>query len=930
MGALLTGFFLIRTIGLFLTNGVAALINLLIAGVALLLSRKRRVAKESAIRIQFSAVTPSQADYSPFTILLVPFLMGISGFAALGYEVVLTRSLAFFMGSSTHALSIMLATFLAGIALGSFLAARFSDRLREPLSFLGWTTWGTGFTALLSVTILTQFFFHLTPSDPLGWVLPIGKKMIYSSLIMILPTFLSGIAIPLAVRIVHTHFEVGRSVGDVFGLYTLGGVLGSLFTGFLLIPVLGIQKGITLLIFLHFFTGLLLVALSPGKGGKKRWGTLLFLSLLTLTTSRLLLLKERTFSLLNRPGILGESLYYREGISNIVEVIEGRDGTKNLFLDGQLNASSSHGEFRLHQLHALLPILLHEEPREVLLVALGSGMTAGATRLGIKIENVDCVEISGDIVEAASTFEPFNRKILKWPKFHLFMEDRMNYLLTTQKTYDVIVTGIVHPKWNAGNAALYGEEYYTLCKKRLKEKGLFCQWVPLDALVEEDYQMILKTFFKVFPYSTLWFAQPYGERGSANTFLIGSRNPHPIHVRRLNARIHALKSDLKTIGIHSFLDVLDCYIAGGNRIRTYVQDASLITSDHPYLEFSPTVNHYAKILASLARYRETAWHRLMDVDKSFQEVVERRFRITGICIEGDIQKLEGNTIDALLLYQKAREQFSSIRLPHPTFSPHRPQADRGRRIRLPKNETIQREIRYLETAKEATLEEVKRKYTELDEHLILGYLYQKENRREEAIAEYQKVQKIAPDHLGARYNLALLYHHETRYEEAIQEYETILQIDPSYADALAGIGITYNALDQTELAITVFEEAHRLQPQDPLILYNLGEIYREGKQYMKAREAWEKALKLDPHNAKVHAALGALFAIQGSLEVAEVEFLLALKTNPLDHETLGNLGILYARLGDRSSAIQMLERALQLDPENIRLKTYLEQFKGSL
>ena len=137
-------------------------------------------------------------------------------------------------------------------------------------------------------------------------------------------------------------------------------------------------------------------------------------------------------------------------------------------------------------------------------------------------------------------------------------------------------------------------------------------------------------------------------------------------------------------------------------------------------------------------------------------------------------------------------------------------------------------------------------------------------------------------------------------------------------------------MDQTELAITVFEEAHRLQPQDPLILYNLGEVYREGKQFMKAREAWEKALKLDPHNAKVHAALGALFAIQGSLEVAEVEFLLALKTNPLDHETLGNLGILYARLGDRSSAIQMLERALQLDPENIRLKTYLEQFKGSL
>jgi spermidine synthase len=918
-GTFLAGFLLIRGLGLFLTNGISALAILLIAGIALKLSRKPSLLTPSDKK----KYTPEETTaFTPFSIQIIPYLLAITGFAVFGSQLIYTRFLTFFTDSSFQTYAIILTAILGMLAVGSNLMESFMERQKDSLRLLGWMTWGIGLASILFIPVLSSLFFHVIPSNRNVLSLYHWEKWLFTILPLVLPSLLLGAILALATRFVLTYAETGKSVGEVNAYFTRGGFIGILLTGSFLIPRLGYQTSLLLLVIFLFLAGLFFVSFSLKKEAQSSWKILVILSILVLSSYRFLFVEERPLSMINHPELKGESIFYREGFGGIIEIVE-REGIMNLFIHGELISSTSSGGLRLHRLLALLPILFHEDPKDVLLIPFGSGITAGAVRsasVGTRIERADCVEKIQDLVSVSTHFELSNRQVLKWPKFHLYFVDGRNFLRTTQSKYDVIIAGTANPKSIGSYQGYFSLQGYTLFKDRLKKNGIFCQWIPLDRLRERDFQMILKTLQKTFPYSTLWLSQPFGEEGSVNAFLIASRNPLMIPLKKFEAEIQDLQMDFQNLGILSSLDLLDCFIAGENRMKPYVQNVPFLSDDHPDVDYSPVINDYNRILGSLSRLRENAWNRLRNVDESFREEIEKRFRITGFCIEGDLNKLKGNIIGALSSYQKANEMASSLQSESILGSANK------------MKEAIELEIVYLEGLKEETIDEVRLRNgsgspLQVDEHLLFGYLQQKEGKQQEAILEYQKVLELEPNHLEARYNLALLYQKENQLEKAIQEYIKVLIKDPNHQYSMIGLGTAYDGLKKYDLAIQIFEEAQKLHPNNPLILYNLGEVFRKKKDYQNARKAWEDALKIDPNDAKVHSALGSLFATQSKFEAAEVEFLLALKTNPMDPETLGNLGILYARIGDRKSAIQMLIRALQIDPKNVRLRSNLEKLR---
>ena len=160
----------------------------------------------------------------------------------------------------------------------------------------------------------------------------------------------------------------------------------------------------------------------------------------------------------------GRSIYYREGIATTVEILENAAGDRHLILDGCVNASTSAIGVgtRIHALMSQLPLLMHPDPHSILLVALGSGMTSGGTLCFENLDTIECAEISEDVVEASSYFTKWNHGIVDSSRFTLHIEDGRNFVLTTPHTYDVISTGIIHPKYNSGNAGSVSYTHLTL------------------------------------------------------------------------------------------------------------------------------------------------------------------------------------------------------------------------------------------------------------------------------------------------------------------------------------------------------------------------------------------------------------------------------------------------------------------------------------
>ena len=231
----------------------------------------------------------------------------------------------------------------------------------------------------------------------------------------------------------------------------------------------------------------------------------------------------------------------REGRAATVTVLDQTDaerGThRDMYLNGVEEASTRYWHTQLFKLLGILPVLLHEpdKPKEVLVIAFGAGITAGSVLASDQVASLDTVDLNPDVEGINNLFTDVNGDVFHNPRFHFHNDDGRNYLVTSGKRYDVIISDSTHPR-AYDSWVLYTEEFYRAVQKRLLPDGVFAQWVPVAGTMQGDLLRIhLNTFRRVFPNATLWYVY-----GSDQAFLLATPKPFSLNVERVQQRLDKL------------------------------------------------------------------------------------------------------------------------------------------------------------------------------------------------------------------------------------------------------------------------------------------------------------------------------------------------------------------------------------------------------
>ncbi|MCK4324407.1 MAG: fused MFS/spermidine synthase, partial [Armatimonadetes bacterium] len=587
LGCLVTGFLLLRFLGAHATTLVAVALNLIVALVALRIAarydRVRPVSPTTALQPphQQNAASESapprhsvaEAGHQRLgTFVLVSF--GVAGATSLAYEVLWTRVLIYFVGMTIYSFTIILATFLTGLALGSLCFARIADRRKDLLLVFGLLELAIGLCAVYLLQTTGMVLSFRAAYFP--WLELFADDLAKVSLLMLVPTFLMGAVFPIVTKLYTPSVSrLGGSLGRLYAANTIGAVAGSLLAGFVLLPVLGAQKSIILVAAVNLVLGILALLLSPARTRLRQWA--LGVAIPALLVGGFLAAHIRpTVTYCDEFQIegLNQLLYYHEGAEASLAVLGGSLDRRGLNINGKTTAYTSYGDIIVHKMLGHIPVLLAKDPHTALVIGFGLGSTVWSMAQ-YPLQRIDCVELVPEEIETARFFLPDNGGVLDDPRFHFIVGDGRNYLLASRNRYDVISMNAIHP---AISPYLYTREFYQLCRSRLGEDGVMCAWLPTNA---EHFATLLKTFQSVFPHTSVWFC------GFSHLVLTGSPEPLRIDFSRWQARMSqtAVRDNLAEVWLDDPVHLLSNMILNEDTIEAACAQAAISTDDFPRAQF---------------------------------------------------------------------------------------------------------------------------------------------------------------------------------------------------------------------------------------------------------------------------------------------------------------------------------------------------------
>ena len=683
-GTLLTAFYLLPNLGIENVLLFAGIINILIGAVAIYSRRiesgKGLIGSDEVIVAHFvdegggenaagggsgsSVHDPLPSSFS--TLLVLGF--AISGFTGLAYEVIWTKILSFILVSTVYAFATVLAAFLSGIAAGAFVFSLITDKIlsiRKLINIFALVEVLIGLTSMALIFFYNEvptYEFYKTVNSTDNWSEFLWLNFSISFVSLFIPTFLFGATFPLVCKIYSLKMEnIGSRIGDIYSVNTVGGIFGSFLTGFVLIPFIGMQNALLIICIINIAIGLVFFFKNPLASRKKSYAysgatlAALFVILPLLPPNMPLTLNE---SLLVNDEVVA---MYAEGPTATVLVAHRKNAkdaavNKRLWINGNQATAAYYEGLQINRFQGVLPMVLHPDPKDVLVICFGSGTTFG-TLSQFDVNQVDNVEISRTVIKGAPLFKVANKDVLNNPKSNIIFDDGRSYLSVTKKKYDVITEEPMHPAL-AGVINLYTKEYYEVAKAHLKPGGIMSQWIPLYALSVEDVRMLTATFKSVFPHTTLWIA-------SADMFLIGSETKGTMDYGRLVDRISKphIDSLLSDVDFNSPGEIMATFLMNEDQVAEYVKGAPIITDNWPIVEFtgpeSLSVNTVSPNIAELLKYREPINPYLIvdeDVDReALGESLERKFRATRLNLIGRAYYTDGNFKKAMEYYQRATQ-----------------------------------------------------------------------------------------------------------------------------------------------------------------------------------------------------------------------------------------------------------------------------------
>ncbi len=597
IGTFIAGFFLLRYLGVKNTNNIAATTDILIGISMILISRRSPVNFYQENDDSKETEKDKNSDVE-WILIVVSFLSGI---VSMCYQMLWTRSLSMVIGSSTYAFTIILTTFLLGIAAGSFFISNAISRREDLISDLILIFTGIGFFALITSVFIDRLPFlvqkimlidDFTPSH-IFW----GYFLI-TSFVVIFPAIGMGMYIPLLVHIALRDIKrVTSDIGRIYSANTMGNIIGSFLGGFVIIPFIGIQTGLKLSVIVSILIAFVLIFYFKRYYLRRDIKNIIFASsaiVITLLSPDWDIAKWsagmfRAY-LARGPYSRGEYvppeiIFHKDGIVTTVTVEYREGGMYSLKVNGKVDASNG-SDMSTQMLSGLIPVLLNPDAQSVAIIGFGSGTTSG-TVVRTPVKKVISIELEEAVIEATRHFTSFNLEPLKSYKHHLRIDDGRNFILSTDRRFDVIISEPSNP-WMSGASSLFTYDFWSRASQRLNKNGIFCQWLQMYELSLENIKILMNTFHKVFPYVLLF--QSY--QNSNDTLLIGSFEPLKFSYKRSIEIINSedLKNELKKINVTDPFDAFILLYYTQDEIEYFANTEKINTDDNSIIEFSAPID----------------------------------------------------------------------------------------------------------------------------------------------------------------------------------------------------------------------------------------------------------------------------------------------------------------------------------------------------
>ena len=907
-GAIAAGFWLIPWLGLRGTTWIGVALNITAASGALWIARassripaaspQRASAIRAASAGRLGSSRPRRPTLDEPTPGLACAAAAVSGFSALVYEVAWTRLLALVIGPTTYAFATMASAFIAGLAIGSAMGARVARWTSRPVIWLG----ALLAAGAVAATIAAWYGATRLPlsvaaqvADPSADLYSVVWHQAIAVGLLLLPmTVALGASFPLALAVAGAWDDSARNAARVYAANTAGAVFGALSAGFVLIPMFGLResiRGAALAAVLGgalVFVGALGVRTKDGPRTRNRGPRTILTSLLLTAAAFAVVLATPPWdrSLLSSgaykyaPYLAGADLeavlragtldYYKEGPSGTVSVRE-LTGTRSLAIDGKVDASTG-GDMLTQRLLGLLPVLLHGHAKDVAIVGLVSGVTAGSALAPGTVRRADVIEISPEVVDGSHFFDPENGHVLAQPEVHLIVGDGRSHLLLTTRRYDVIVSEPSNP-WMAGVATLFTREFFEAAKFRLKPDGLMCQWAHTYDIQLEDLQSIVRTFTGVFPQSTMWLV------GGGDLLLIGAKTGDI--VSRLAAlaggtRQPRVEAALAGVGVApgtAAFALLSLFAGGPGDLARFAAGAATQTDDRTALEYSAPRGIYGRtsddnavtvralatdppsvVREAVERADDTAWTSRGSMDlraQAFATAYDAFYRAATLNPR-NASALSGlsDAAGGANLISQERDWLQAMATREP--------GNAAVRIELSRVLAVLGDLREAgETAAQAL------RLAPSDPRAaeqLASVLADASDAQGLAALAGQIVSKF-PERADSWYYRATAFYLVGRTEDAIADAQRVVAAHPEHARAQSLLGTACAALGRQECAQAAFEASIRANPRDASGYINAGVLKLQTSNPSSAEMYFASALAIDPHSAPARDGVAQVRAL---------------------------------------------------------------------
>ena len=594
LGAFLVDFTLVPRLGLFATQSFAVVINL---GVCLVAIRwapgalHASAAQPNGPAEEGSDVSePDRPDPEGRRLLVLTSLAILfSGFAAMGMEMLWFRFLGTVLGSVRSTFSLLLTVILLGMWLGSTTAGLLHRRFGQAARLYIISQAVFCFLAVwLFLTYDKGLIAPLKVDEPTGW-----QQLVHDItpilFVAALPAFLMGFAYPLAnANIQRARASVGRRAGLLYLANTVGAVAGSLLTGFLILPAIGVQAtvGVLAIVALLAIPPLWVTArhdapalpFSVGAWASTAAAVVLAVVWWTRSADHL---SSRLYHTLSDEEVV---LTLSEDINETILITEHpASGERILYTNGHPMTGTHYAGQRYMRAFVHIPLLHIDAPKRVLVICFGVGNTAHAASLHPTVDTLEIAELSRHVLEHASYFERWNHGVVSDPRVLLFINDGRQHLRMRPENHYDLITLEPPPITHAGVSALYSQEFYELASSRLKKGGFLTQWLPIYQVSGPVARSSIKAFVNAFPNAVLL-------SGFSRELILMGRKDTPITLdpaavaQRVGQR-PAVLDDLRRIDLGTMLEFVGTYAGSAASMKAATEGVPAVTDDLPLMEY---------------------------------------------------------------------------------------------------------------------------------------------------------------------------------------------------------------------------------------------------------------------------------------------------------------------------------------------------------